>query len=160
MSDVAQRDATFVFRLYVAGQTQNSTQAVANLTAICREYLPGRHTIEIVDVFQQPLRAQADDVMMTPTLLKLEPLPVTRIVGSLRQHHLALQALRLVGRDRGAESPFEPLRSLPPVPNAGTIDVRSNRINPSPPPSESRRDTGMSLAPRRASPQPLPPRCR
>ena len=75
----------FKFRLYIAGDAQNSVQAIANLAAICREYLPGRHEVELVDVFLEPKRALADGILMTPTLVKLAPAPIRRIVGTLSQ---------------------------------------------------------------------------
>ena len=87
--------AQFRFRLYVAGEAQNSAQAVANLTALCRKYLPGRHHIEIVDVFREPKRALAEGILMTPTLVKLAPSPGRRIVGTLSQTQPVLQALGL-----------------------------------------------------------------
>jgi circadian clock protein KaiB len=89
------RRALFRFRLYVAGNAQNSGQAVANLTALCRAHLPNRHEIEVVDVFRQPKRALADGILMTPTLVKLAPSPVQRIVGALSQTQTVLQALGL-----------------------------------------------------------------
>ena len=89
------RRALFKFRLYVAGDAQNSTLAVANLTAICHTYLPDRHHVEVVDVFQHPKRALADGVLMTPTLVKLAPAPVRKIVGTLSQMQPLLQALGL-----------------------------------------------------------------
>ena len=89
------RGIQFKFRLYIAGDAQNSTQAVANLTALCREHLPGRHHIEVVDVFREPKRAQADGIFLTPTLIKLAPSPTQRIVGSLSQTLPLMQALGL-----------------------------------------------------------------
>jgi circadian clock protein KaiB len=85
----------FKFRLYVAGDAQNSAQAFANLTALCRAHLPDRHNIEVVDVFLQPKRALADGIFMTPTLIKLEPSPVKRIVGTLSQTQTVVQAFGL-----------------------------------------------------------------
>jgi circadian clock protein KaiB len=85
----------FKFRLYVAGDAQNSTQAVANLTALCRAYLEDRHAIEVVNVFKDPKRALADGILMTPTLVKLAPSPSFRIVGTLSQTQPVLQALGL-----------------------------------------------------------------
>jgi circadian clock protein KaiB len=85
----------FKFLLYVAADTQNSVLAVANLTALCREYLPGRHEIEVVDVFKEPARALADRIFMTPLLIRLAPSPVLRIVGTLSQPEKVLQALDL-----------------------------------------------------------------
>ncbi len=85
----------FNFRLYVADDTLNSGQAVANLRAICNRYLPGRHNIELVDVFKESDRAMEDRIFMTPTLIKLAPGHVERIVGNLSQTNLVLQVLGL-----------------------------------------------------------------
>ena len=85
----------FKFLLYVAGDTPNSTQAVANLKALCRTHLPGEHEIEIVDVFREPKRALNNGIYMTPTLIKLAPAPVARIVGTLNQVESVLRALGL-----------------------------------------------------------------
>ena len=89
------RRVLFRFRLYVAGDALNSAQAVANLNAFCRAQLPHRHEIEIVDVFREPKRALADGVFMTPTLVKLSPSPIRKIVGTLSQLKPVLQALGL-----------------------------------------------------------------
>ena len=91
------RDLQFQLRLYVAGDAQNSAEALANLTAICRRALPGRHAIEIVDVFKDPARALADRVFMTPTLVKVAPAPVRTIVGTLSDADKVLRALGLDG---------------------------------------------------------------
>jgi circadian clock protein KaiB len=86
----------FKFRLYVAGDAQNSAHALANLTALCRAYLADRHNIEVVNVFREPKRALADGILMTPTLIKLSPSPAPRrIVGTLSQTQPLLQALGL-----------------------------------------------------------------
>lgn len=85
----------FKFRLYVAGDALNSTQALANLTALCRAHLPDRHEIEVVDVFKDPKRALIDGIFMTPALVKLAPSPVRMIVGTLSETQTVLQALGL-----------------------------------------------------------------
>ena len=85
----------FSFRLYVAGDAPNSALALANLRALCLSHLAGRHTIEVVDVFREPLRALEDGIFMTPTLLRLAPMPVRRVVGTLTQLQPVLQALGL-----------------------------------------------------------------
>lgn len=87
--------AKFMFRLYVAGDGVNSIQAVANLTALCKVHLPDRYEIEIVDVFRHPSRALADGIFMTPTLIKIAPSPSRRVVGSLSQERVLLNALGL-----------------------------------------------------------------
>jgi len=89
------RRLQYRFRLYVADDAQNSTRAIANLNGICRQHLPERHSIEIVDVFREPKRALADGILMTPTLVKLSPGPVRRIVGTLSQVEPVIMALGL-----------------------------------------------------------------
>ncbi|MGD0514541.1 MAG: circadian clock KaiB family protein [Terriglobales bacterium] len=86
---------SFKFRLYIAGDTENSAQALANLTKLCSTRLADRHEIEIVDVFKEPKRALADGIFLTPTLIILAPSPVRRIVGTLGQTKTVLQTLGL-----------------------------------------------------------------
>ena len=64
-----------VLRLYVAGGAPNSMQAIANLESICAEYLKDGHRLEIVDILDDPRRAMADGVLVTPSLSKLSPRP-------------------------------------------------------------------------------------
>ncbi len=90
-------ESVFSFRLYVAGDGQNSSRAIANLTALCLDRLAGRHHIEVVDVFGHPHRALADGIVMTPTLMRLEPGPIRRIVGTLQETEHVVAALGLVG---------------------------------------------------------------
>jgi circadian clock protein KaiB len=85
--------SVFRFRLYVAGDAHNSTEAIANLGAMCRKHLPGRHQVEVVDVFREPERALADGIFMTPTLVRLAPGPIRRIVGTLSHAQPVLQVL-------------------------------------------------------------------
>ena len=88
-------DDHFKFRLYVAGDARNSVQAVANLTSFCRTHLQNRHEIEVVDVLRQPKRALTDGIFMTPTLVKLAPGPILKIIGALTQPQPILLALGL-----------------------------------------------------------------
>ena len=89
----------YKFRLYVAGNALNSAEEVANLAALCREHLPDRHEIEIVDVFLEPKRALEDGIFMSPTLVKVAPLPARRVVGTLSQMQPVLLALELAACD-------------------------------------------------------------
>ena len=89
------RRTKYTFRLYVAGDAPNSAQALGNLTALCQTYLPDRYEIEVVDVLKAPMLALQANVLMTPTLLKLSPPPVRRIVGALSQMQIVLDTLGL-----------------------------------------------------------------
>ena len=89
------RPSSFKFRQYLSGNTPNSVQARANLAALCRAHLPGRHEIEIVDIAKDPDRALLDGIYMTPSVVKLSPSPVFMIVGTLSRSDSVLQALGL-----------------------------------------------------------------
>ncbi len=80
-------------RLYVSGNAPNSVRAVANVRAICAAYFEARCDLEVIDLLTQPLRALADGVIVTPTLIKILPLPVQRIVGNLSDTSQVLLAL-------------------------------------------------------------------
>lgn len=84
--------------LYMAGNSLNSLRALTNLKTICQAHFPGRHQIEIVDIFDDPLRAMRDKVLVTPTLVKTLPSPVVRIVGDLRDTQTVVLALQSVNR--------------------------------------------------------------
>ena len=90
-------EPVFAFRLYVAGDGTNSMRAIANLTALCEARLAGRHRIEVVDVFGDPARALADRIVMTPTLMRVEPAPIRRVVGTLQVSEDVVAALGLAG---------------------------------------------------------------
>jgi circadian clock protein KaiB len=83
------------FRLFVAADTVNSAQAASNLLTLCKTHLAGCHEIEVVDVFENPARAVAEGIRMTPTLLKLTPSPARRIVGTLVDLDRVLHTLGL-----------------------------------------------------------------
>jgi circadian clock protein KaiB len=80
-------------RLYVAGNAPNSVRAIANARAICDEHFAAGHELEIVDLLEDPVRALADGIVVTPTLLRLLPLPAQRVVGSLSDLNQVLLAL-------------------------------------------------------------------
>ena len=83
----------FKFRLFIAGESANSTRAIANLNALCREHLKDCHQIEIVDVLRDPRKALDAKVLLTPTLVIEAPLPVRRIIGNLSKPGTILEAI-------------------------------------------------------------------
>lgn len=84
-----------LLRLYIAGGAPNSLRAIANLEAICREYLKDGHKLEVVDVLEHPQRAMAEGVLVTPSLAKLSPRPIANVVGNLSNKAKVLLALGL-----------------------------------------------------------------
>ena len=91
----AAADTVVLLRLYVAGGAPNSVQAIANLQAICKEYLKDGHRLEVVDVLEHPRRAMADGVLVSPSLSRVYPLPGVSIVGNMSDKAKVLNALGL-----------------------------------------------------------------
>lgn len=77
------KQETFRLRLFIAGMTPRSRDAIANIKQLCEELLAGRYDLEVVDVYQQPQRARADQIIAVPTLLKVSPKPPRRLIGDL-----------------------------------------------------------------------------
>ncbi len=84
---------TLRLRLYVSGNAPNSVRAIANAKAICAEHFALRHDLEVVDLLLRPLRALDDGIVVTPTLVRLLPLPMQRVVGNLSDTQQVLLAL-------------------------------------------------------------------
>lgn len=87
------RHPSLRLRLYIAGNAPNSLRATGNAKAICEEHFPGGYELEVVDMIEFPGRALADGIIVTPTLLKLSPLPVQRVIGNLSDTDRVLMIL-------------------------------------------------------------------
>ena len=85
----------FRLRLFITGQTPRSTRAVGNLRRICETHLPGRHEIEIVDIYADPDAARRAQIVAAPTLMRVSPEPIRRIIGDLSDEDRVLLGLEL-----------------------------------------------------------------
>ena len=94
-----------LLRLYVAGSAPNSTRAHANLLALLDRAGTTDYELEVVDCFREPQRALADGVLVTPTLLKVEPAPRETVIGTLSDARQVALTLGLVDRMRDQERP-------------------------------------------------------
>jgi circadian clock protein KaiB len=90
---VGTREHGLSLRLFVAGDSPDSATAVANLKALFPNDESSHVEIEIVDVQREPARAARDEIMVTPTLLKVSPSPRCRILGNLKNRDALLQLL-------------------------------------------------------------------
>ena len=73
----------YVLRLFVAGATARSLQAVLRVRELCAVELKGRCQLEVIDIYQQPALARENQIVATPTLIKEFPKPVRRLIGNL-----------------------------------------------------------------------------
>ena len=88
----------YVLRLYVAGQTPKSVDAITNIKKICEENLKGHYTLDVVDLYQLPQLAQGEQIIAVPTLIKKLPLPLRRIIGDMSDTERVLVGLNLQKR--------------------------------------------------------------
>jgi circadian clock protein KaiB len=84
-----------VFRLFVSGLTPRSQSAIAHLHEYCERHLEGRHRIEVIDLYQSPELAAKEQIVATPTLLKLSPAPQRRLIGDLSHEDRFLRGVDL-----------------------------------------------------------------
>jgi circadian clock protein KaiB len=82
-----------VLRLYVAGDGPNSVAARANLRRLLAHCEPSTYSLEIVDCLREPIRTLQEGVLVTPTLVRLEPSPSRTIIGTLSDTTQVSEAL-------------------------------------------------------------------
>lgn len=85
-------------RLYVAGQTRKSLTALTNLKRFCEEHLAGQYRLEVVDLLEDPRRAQTDQILAIPTLVRKLPEPIRKIIGDLSNTERVLVGFDLRSR--------------------------------------------------------------
>jgi circadian clock protein KaiB len=73
----------YILRLFVAGATARSHQAVLRVRQLCEAELKDNCTLEVIDIYQQPRLARENQIVATPTLIKEFPRPVRRFIGNL-----------------------------------------------------------------------------
>ncbi len=88
-------DEFWTLKLYVAGQSPRSLAAFANLKRICSEYLPGKYSIEVIDLLEHPQLAAGDQIIAIPTLIRKIPKPMRKIIGDLSNTDRVLVGLDL-----------------------------------------------------------------
>jgi len=88
----------YVLRLYVSGMTARSRRSILNINTICDEHLQGKFDLEVVDILQKPALAKDEQICAAPTLVKLLPHPLRRLVGDLSDRDGVLSGLDIKRR--------------------------------------------------------------
>ena len=92
----------YSFTLYVAGDSPRSRQAAANLRRLGEERLRGDYRLTVVDIIEDPERAESERILTTPTLVKELPLPTRRVTGDLSDAERLSAVLSLDLYDHGS----------------------------------------------------------
>lgn len=88
-------DSKYVLRLYVAGMSPKSVQAIDNIKRICEEYMPGKYQLEVIDIYQNPVFARDSQIVAAPTLIKELPPPLRKLIGSMANTERVLVGMDL-----------------------------------------------------------------
>lgn len=86
----------YVLRLFVTGTTERSQRAISNMRKICEENLAGRYDLEVIDIYKDPESTRDLQIVATPTLVKVLPAPLRRIIGDLSNREKVLAGLSLL----------------------------------------------------------------
>jgi circadian clock protein KaiB len=87
---------TYILKLYVAGNTPNSVRALKTLNNILETEFQGVYALKVIDVLKNPQLAEEDKILATPTLAKILPPPVRKIIGDLSDREKVLIGLDLL----------------------------------------------------------------
>jgi circadian clock protein KaiB len=96
--------AHYLFTLFVAGASDLSRRAIANILELFDDHIPGRYNLEVVDVYRDKAATAASNVLAAPTLIRESPLPKRRLVGDLSDAERVLRVLEVTERAVGASS--------------------------------------------------------
>jgi circadian clock protein KaiB len=94
----------YKLRLFITGSTPRSTRAIENMRRICQEHLEGQYDLEVIDVYQNPEATRELQIVATPTLVKILPEPLRRIIGDLSDKERVLAGLNLSASAQGSRS--------------------------------------------------------
>ena len=87
--------SNYVLTLYVTGNSPRTKIAIENLNRICTQELSGKYDLEIVDVLENPQRAEDERILATPTLNKQLPPLLRRVIGDLSDKDKVLLGLEV-----------------------------------------------------------------
>jgi circadian clock protein KaiB len=97
--------AKCLLKLYILKQKADSRKAIVTLKSILETELKGRYSLEVIDVLENPQRAEEDKIIATPTLVKVSPPPVRKIVGDFSDKEKVLAGLGLTTEEKEEVSP-------------------------------------------------------
>lgn len=86
----------YVLQLFITGASPNSIRALTNIKQLCEEHIKGRYRLEIIDVYQQRDRAEKEQLVALPLLIKKHPMPEKRMIGDLSDSKKILRGLGII----------------------------------------------------------------
>jgi circadian clock protein KaiB len=86
-------DTMYEFRIYVAGRTPNSINVIKNFKAFLDHRFEDRYSLNVIDILKNPKLAEHDEIILTPTLIRVFPPPVRKVIGVFNGEEKTLELL-------------------------------------------------------------------
>ena len=80
-------------KLLIMGGDDKNHRNLTNLREAYKQRGVSECSFDIVDLLDNPEAADKYKIFATPTLLKIKPLPVVRVIGDLTDHDRVIDAL-------------------------------------------------------------------
>jgi circadian clock protein KaiB len=89
----------FELKLFLTGASERSQRALENIQRFCESELPGDYDLKVIDIYQQPALASAEQILASPTLIKTSPAPLRRLIGDMSDEQKVRVSLGLQSYD-------------------------------------------------------------
>lgn len=86
----------YILRLYIMGYTAKSRTAITNLENLCDNELKDQYELTVINVLERPQLAEDEKIIATPTLVRVLPEPIRRIIGDLSDVEKVLLGLDIL----------------------------------------------------------------
>ncbi len=97
------QDNNFLLKLFITGHTPQAERAIKNINTICKNELNEKYHIEIINILENPQLAEDERILATPTLIKVLPEPLRRVIGDLSNTEKVLLGLDLVAINKSSD---------------------------------------------------------
>ncbi|MCC0177315.1 circadian clock KaiB family protein [Waterburya agarophytonicola K14] len=75
--------SSYVLRLFISGDRPSAEQILSSIHQLLEQGLDSPYTLKVIDIDKHPQQAAIHQITVTPTLVRVLPKPVRRIVGKL-----------------------------------------------------------------------------
>jgi circadian clock protein KaiB len=72
---------SYVFRLFISSDNATAEKTLSSIHQLLEQGLDSPYSLKVIDIKKNPEQAIINQVVVTPTLVRVEPKPVRRIVG-------------------------------------------------------------------------------
>lgn len=86
----------YALRLYMTAQITSSLRAIRNLRELLENELKGLYSLEVIDILKNPQLAEEEKILVTPTLARVLPPPIKRVIGDSSDKEKVLLGLDIV----------------------------------------------------------------